>query len=75
MHIALPLFSKGVSEVSIYPGLLTLGSSYSLRLPIPADSGSADFVPDHSCGPVAAYTALPLGYMGYRFIGLENLLL
>ena len=59
----------------MYPGLLTLGSSYSLRLPILADSGYADFVPDHSCGPVAASTALPLGYMGYQFIGLKNLLL
>ena len=33
----------------------------------------ADFVPDYSCGPVAAYTALPLGHMGYRFIGMEKL--
>lgn len=26
----------------------------------------ADFVPDHICGSVPAYTRLPLGYMDYE---------
>ncbi len=34
-----PLRPKGLRGGSRYPGFLTLGSSYSLRLPIQMDSG------------------------------------
>jgi hypothetical protein len=70
-----PLLPNGVQRIPPYPGLLILGSFYSLRLPILADSGDADFVPDHSCGRGAASPALPLGYVGDQFIGLGNVLL
>lgn len=60
----------------MYPGLLTLGSSYSLRLPILADSGRLQISsPITVADQWRNFTALPLGYMGYQFIGLKNLLL
>src|SRR4029077_17926956 len=52
--------AKTGSRISARAGLLALGSSYSPRLPDPFGSvAPAGFVPDHSDGVAAAWTAFP----------------
>lgn len=64
----------------MYPGLLTLGSSYSLRLPILADSGYCRFRPRSQLRTSGGFNRASLGVHGLsihyigKFIAIACLL-
>ena len=56
----------------MYPGLLTLGSSYSLRLPILADSGYCRFRPRSQLRTSGGFNRASLGVHGQSIQSIGN---